>query len=243
MSHYILIHGAWEESQSWNDVVPFLEENGHTVTLPDLLGHGSNKLEISQITMDGYIETVVNEIKKLDHKVILVGHSMAGAVVSQVAEQIPEKIERLVYVAAFLLKDGQSVFEAMQSDLEGEFLPKITYAEDESYAISSEEIFREVGWHDVSEEAIQRFKPITATNQATAPLMSKVVLSAANFGSVPKTFIRTTIDKMTTPTLQTRMISNWPVEAVYDLESGHFPLFSVPEKLANLLLQTQPVAV
>jgi hypothetical protein len=77
--------------------------------------------------------------------------------------------------------------------------------------------------------------------QSTEPFMAKVVVSDKNFGTVPKTYIRTTIDKVTTPGLQDRMIANWEVETVHNLDSGHFPAFSVPEKLAELMLQ--PVAV
>ena len=40
MSHYILLHGAWEESRMWDDVSPILQQNGHTVTAIDLPGHG-----------------------------------------------------------------------------------------------------------------------------------------------------------------------------------------------------------
>ncbi len=40
MSHYVLVHGGWEESRAWEDVVPVLEQSGHTVTAIDLPGHG-----------------------------------------------------------------------------------------------------------------------------------------------------------------------------------------------------------
>ncbi len=43
MSHYFLIHGAWEESRSWDLVTPRLQQEGHTVTAIDLPGHGENK--------------------------------------------------------------------------------------------------------------------------------------------------------------------------------------------------------
>jgi pimeloyl-ACP methyl ester carboxylesterase len=237
MSHYILIHGAWEEAQSWNEVIPFLEENGHTVTALDLPGHGASKRAISEITMAAYVESVASHISQLDHKVILVGHSMAGAVISQVAEQIPEKIERLIYIAAFLLHNGGSVFEGMQSDTEGQWFPEIVYSEDQSYATVPVAVRRLVGFHDVKEEVIQRYLPLWNEKQATEPFMSKVAVSEEKFGSVPKTYIRTTIDKITTPTLQDRMIANWDVQTVHNLESGHFPLLSVPEKLAELMLQ------
>jgi pimeloyl-ACP methyl ester carboxylesterase len=241
MSHYILIHGAWEESRIWDDVSPVLEKNGHAVTAVDMPGHGANSQPISDVTLANYVEAVADEIRQLDHQVVLVGHSMAGAVISQVAELIPEKIERLIYVAAFLLKDGGSVLEAMQSDSAGELLPEIVFSDDQSNASVSEGALRRVGFHDVDAKVIQRILPLMAERQATEPFMAKVVVSDENFGSVPKTYIRTTIDKVTTPALQDWMISNWKVETVHDLESGHFPAFSVPKKLAELMHQAVPV--
>lgn len=236
MSHYILIHGAWEESRMWQYVSPVLEKNGQRVTAIDLPGHGENKLPISQVTMANYIQTVVDAIKKLDHKVVLVGHSMMGTVISQVAELIPEKIEKLIYVAAFLLKEGGSVLEAMQSDRDGKFIPELIFSEDQSYATVPEQTLRNIGFHDVDGKIIQRVLPLMAEQQATEPFMAKVAVSDKNFGSVPKTYIRTTIDKVTSPALQDSMIANWKVEKVHNLDSGHFPAFSVPEKLAELML-------
>ena len=236
MSHYILLHGAWEESRMWDDVSPILQQNGHTVTAIDLPGHGANKHPNSLVTTSSYIQAVVDVIKQLDHQIILVGHSMNGALISHVAEQIPEKIERLIYVTAFLLKDGGSVLEAMQSDADGEVLPEIVFSDDQAYATLPEAALRRIGFHDIEESAIKRFFPLMAEWQATEPFMAKVVLSDKKFGSVPKTYIRTGMDKMVSPALQDTMIGNWEVESVLDLESGHFPAFSVPEKLAELML-------
>lgn len=242
MSHYILLHGAWEESRMWDDVSPILQQNGHTVTAIDLPGHGANKHPNSLVTTSSYIQAVVDVITQLDHQVILVGHSMNGALISHVAEQIPEKIERLIYVTAFLLKDGGSVLEAMQSDADGEVLPEIVFSDDQAYATLPEAALRRIGFHDIEESAIKRFLPLMAEWQATEPFMAKLVLSDKNFGSVPKTYIRTGMDKMVSPALQDTMIGNWEVESVLDLESGHFPAFSQPEKLAELMLQSTLVA-
>jgi len=236
MSHYILLHGAWEESRMWDDVSPILQQKGHTVTAIDLPGHGANKHPNLLVTTSSYRQAVVDVITQLDHQVILVGHSMNGALISHVAEQIPEKIERLIYVTAFLLKDGGSVLEAMQSDADGEVLPEIVFSDDQAYATLPEAALRKIGFHDIEESAIKRFLPLMAEWQATEPFMAKVVLSDKNFGSVPKTYIRTGMDKMVSPALQDTMIGNWEVESVLDLESGHFPAFSVPEKLAALML-------
>jgi pimeloyl-ACP methyl ester carboxylesterase len=236
MSYYILLHGAWEESRMWDDVSPILQQNGHTVTAIDLPGHGTNKQPNSLVTTASYKQAVVDLITPLEHQVILVGHSMNGALISQVAEQIPEKIERLIYVTAFLLKDGGSVLEAMQSDPDGGALPEVVFSENQAYATLPEPALRRIGFHDIKESAIQRFFPLMAEWQATEPFMAKVVLSEKNFGSVPKTYIRTGMDKMVSPTLQDTMIANWKVDSVLHLESGHFPAFSQPKKLAELML-------
>jgi len=242
MSHFILIHGAWEESRMWDDVSPILQQNGHSVTAIDLPGHGKNMQTDSPVTMAAYREAVIDVIKPLDHQVILVGHSMNGALISLVAEQIPKKIERLIFVTAFLLKDGGSVLEAMQSDPEGGALPEVVFSEDQAFVTLPEPALRRIGFHDVQERAMQRFLPLMAEWQTTEPFMAKVVLSEKYFGSVPKTYIRTSIDKMVSPALQDTMTANWEVESVLNLESGHFPAFSVPEKLAELMLQPASVA-
>ena len=63
------------------------------------------------------------------------------------------------------------------------------------------------------------------------------LVAEERFGSVPKTFVRTSIDKMIFPALQDAMIKNWEVDSVFELESGHFPTSSVPAELADVLLR------
>ena len=162
---------------------------------------------------------------------------MNGALISLVAEQIPKKIERLIYVTAFLLKNGGSVLETLQNDADSEFLPEVVFSDDQAYAKFPEPGLRRIGFHDLEESTIQRVLPLIAEWQSTEPFMAKVALSEEKFGSVPKTYIRTNIDKMISPAMQDTMIANWAVDSVYDLESGHFPAFSKPVELAGYLHQ------
>ena len=236
MSHYVLVHGAWEGSWTWEKTIPELERHGHEATAIDLPGSHGNMQAISRVTMASYVRTVTKLVKGLDHRVILVGHSLAGAVISQVAELMPEKIERLIYVAAFLLKDGDSVLWAMQSDPDGELLPALTFSDDQSYATASVQTLRDIAFHDVQEEHIRHILPLMAERQATEPFMAKIVVSAGKFGAVPKKYIRTTFDKITSPALQDEMIANWDVESVHVLRSGHFPTLSMPNDLAGAML-------
>jgi len=236
MKHYILVHGAWEGPWSWDYTRLALEKQAHTVTAIDLHGGSGDTQSITNVTFDSYLETVVKAINQLNHKVVLVGHSMAGAVISQVAEQIPEKIEKLIYVAAFLLSSGDSVIEAMQRDPDGQFLPELIYSEDQSSVRAAEQTWRSKAFHDVKEKHILEALPLVDVAQATEPFSAKVVVSEKKFGAVPKVYIRTAIDKMVSPKLQDEMLQNCKVDQVYILQSGHFPTLSVPEKLAELML-------
>ena len=79
MSHFVLVHGAWEESGMWDNVAPILVQKGHTVTAVDLPGHGENRREGLQVTTELYADALIEVISELDYPVILAGHSMNGA--------------------------------------------------------------------------------------------------------------------------------------------------------------------
>jgi pimeloyl-ACP methyl ester carboxylesterase len=236
MKHYILVHGAWEGPWSWDYTRPALEKQGHIVTAIDLHGRDGSSRNVTNVTLSSNVETVVNAIDQLDHKVVLVGHSMAGAVISQVAERLPEKIDKLVYVAAFLLKSGDSVIEAMKRDPDGEFLPELIFSDDQTSVTASQQTWRDKAFHDVREDRLSTVLPLVDVAQATEPFMAKVVVTDEHFGSVPKLYIRTAIDKMVSPKLQDEMLENWKVDQVHVLQSGHFPTLSMPETLAELML-------
>lgn len=236
MSHFVLVHGAWEGGWSWENVSPLLESNGHKVTTVQLPGSVGNMKPVDEVTLDGYIIEIAMAIKSSTEKVVLVGHSLGGISISQVAEKMPERIDRLVYVAAFLLQDGATALEAMQSDAAGEMLPQLVFSEDQSYAEVPETAWRETAFNDVPSSVTNSILPKLAERQATQPFVTSVKLSEERFGSVPKHIVRTSLDKVFSTDLQDRMIANWPTQEVVTLEAGHFPTLSMPQKLAAVLL-------
>lgn len=236
MRNYILVHGAWGAAWEFNNVAKSLIREGNNVIALDLPGHGENKAEISDVTMNSYVQTVVNAVNNLDEKVVLVGHSLAGAVISQVAEIIPKKIEKLIYVAAMLLKNGDSPLSVMQNDPDGELLPKAIFSEDGSYVTLSQKTVRNILLNDVDDEAyLDSIVPKFLFKQATEPFMAKAQLSDENFGSVAKYYIKALIDKVISPSAQDKMLTNWPVDKIFTLKSGHFPLTSIPEELVKTI--------
>lgn len=236
MKHYLLIHGAWGAAWEFNKVAKLLETDGNKVTAINLPGHGDNIADISTVTMAAYVQSVIDTIDELNQNVILVGHSLAGAVISQVAQKVPDKIERLIYVAAMLLANGETPLSVMQNDTEGQLLPNTIFSEDGSYATLTEETVRKVLLNDVKDKSyLNKIVPKFLFKQATEPFMTKAQLTEDKFGSVKKYYIKASIDKVISPAAQDKMLNNWQVEEVFSLESGHFPLTSMPEKLVEVM--------
>ncbi len=118
MSTFVLVHGAWQSSGTWDLLIPLLEQRGHRVIAPVLTGLGSDHKSLSPEThLRQHIEDVSIELGKLSERVILVGHSYAGMIISGVMETSPTHIERLVFVDGFLPEDGQSALDLLPAKI------------------------------------------------------------------------------------------------------------------------------
>ena len=118
MSTYVLVHGAWHGSWCWKRVRKSLQAQGHEVFTPTLTGIGERSHLLSpQVNLDTHIGDVVNLIQWEElSDVVLCGHSYGGCVISGVAERIPDRIGALVYLDAFVLKNGQCLHDTLPED-------------------------------------------------------------------------------------------------------------------------------
>ena len=238
MSHLLLIHGAWGGAWEFDATINGLRKLGHQTSAIDLPGHGHFDAPIAEVTMDAYVQTVIDAAQAMEGQIILVGHSLGGAIISQVAERIPQKIERLIYVAAMLPQNGDTPLGLMQGDEEGELLSRLEFSGDQSYVTVGPEAVKSVLLNDVADaERLAQFLPHFAMQQATEPFMFAAELTEEAFGSVPKTYVRASVDKVLSPALQDKMLENWSVEQVFTLASGHYPLMSMPQEVIDVLHQ------
>lgn len=236
MNNIILIHGAWGGAWEFSGVVDLLSNNSNKVTALDLPGHGKNIQPITKVTMANYVKTVVDAIRAQNQKVILVGHSLAGAIISQVAEEIPENIDRLIFVSAVLPANGETALGLMQSDEKGQLLPNTIFSEDQSYATITEKTVRSILLNDINDkDQLNRLVPHFLFKQATEPFTAEALLTEEKFGSVKKYYVKASADKVLTPELQERMLNNWKMNKVFTLKSGHFPLNSMPQALVDII--------
>ncbi|MCD8100492.1 MAG: hypothetical protein LUE06_07920 [Oscillospiraceae bacterium] len=126
-----------------------------------------------------------------DEPVILVGHSLGGAVISLCAEICPQKIKRLVYIAAWLLKSRCSVDGPIS--------------------------MRPLNWaHKNPEAPAAQYEPVYTTEK---------------FESIPRVYVRTTLDMSILPEIRDKMLEELPCERVYAIPSGHMVRLSKPDEL------------
>jgi len=231
---FLLIHGAWEGAWSWEQTTHYLKQSGHVVNAIDLPGHGDDKTPVSQIDMALYTGRVKKELERISGEVILVGHSFSGFVISQVAEEMPEKIEKLVYVASALPYEGKTAVEVFTEDKESEFLENLIFSEDKSTATMSRETIKNVVFTGATDEQIDAVLPKLVV-QATKPFFEQVITTPENFGRVPKAYVEATLDRVITLKAQRHGQKKLGINQVVTLEYGHVPLETAPEELANAL--------
>ena len=121
----VLVHGAWEEANIWQAVTPLLRKDGYRVVTVTLPGRPSSPLSPDKVSLDLYRDTILKAIGNPAQPVVLVGHSFGGITISVAAQAAPQKIKTLVYVAAYLPKDGQSLLDLGNSDKDSKIGPHL----------------------------------------------------------------------------------------------------------------------
>jgi pimeloyl-ACP methyl ester carboxylesterase len=235
MKTFILIHGSWHSAWNWHKVVPLLEKAGHKAIAIDLPGMGRDKTPIEEVRMKDTVQKICELIDSIPGKVILVGHSKNGIMISQAAEYRPDKIEKLVYLAAYLIPNGKTQREYSIQDTEGWLKPYVTpYVETNSHTLQPE-IYKEGLYHDCDDDITELAKVLLGHEPVESGI-TPLELTEENYGRIPRIYIECTEDRAVTPFSQRMMYSETPCEKVYSLPTSHSPFFSKPKELVEILL-------
>lgn len=183
---FVLVHGSWADAHFWDGVAAELRSRGHVVYTPEYAGHGKDPNK--KVTHAMITKSVVDFITKWNlRNFVLVGHSFGGTVIQKVAEQVPDRIKRLVFWDAFVLKDGESVAD--------EFPPKMRQGFEQLRASSTDDtimlpfpLFRDSFVNTATfEEAKWMYEGVTP--EPAKPLFEKLDLKAFYSLSTPKSYV------------------------------------------------------
>jgi putative intracellular protease/amidase len=234
---YVLVHGAWADESAWGFVRNSLAQNANVVVV-NLPAHGLNLTPSNKVTLNDYVKTVSEAVTAQKGKVTLVAHSMAGIVASQVANNIPQKIEKLVYVSAYLPKNGEDLLTLSKKDAQSKVGGALEFSADYAEA----KIKKDVIVPAVCADCPDFMKDVLVKYhhaEPAKPLGEKVSLGA-KFNSVPKYYISTTQDNAVGYDLQKAMIAaNGGIKKVYEMNTSHLPFVAQPQEFLKILTSIQ----
>ncbi len=221
----LLVHGGFCRGWVWDETIAALRAAGHRAEAPDLPSSGANADGLGDLQADVAAVTAVLDL--LEEDVVLVGHSGAGMVLTELADH--PGVSHSVYVAGLWPQQGQSI-----GDLLGGQLPDwMTAREDGTVQVGDEaDVVHEALCHDVDRD---HFLADIYPRYALTSLSSVGSPSTAPAPSHPSTYLICEDDRAVPPEAQEAMAS--AAEHVRRLPSSHSPLLSMPQQLAEAIAE------
>jgi pimeloyl-ACP methyl ester carboxylesterase len=230
---FLLIHGAWHGAWCWHKVVARLRAHGHRVHAIDLPSHGIDSTAPAEVTLDDYVTRIGNALDGMERP-ILVAHSMGGIAGSQAAERRPEAIAKLVYVAAFMLRDGACLLDVALKDTRSLATPNLVVDEPHGIVDIRRSATREVFYGACTPQDVCLAETVLKPN-ALRPFGTPLHLSETAYGRVPRYYVTARDDRAISLEVQQEMIAQSPCRQVFELATDHSPFLSAPDELVATL--------
>jgi pimeloyl-ACP methyl ester carboxylesterase len=232
----VLVHGAFVGAWSWEPLVGPLEAAGHTVETFDLPGSGEDRTPLAEVTLDAYADRVCAVLGERPEPAVLVASSMGGMAATQAAVRCPERVAAIIYVAAFVPQDGQSLIDLTRLP-EGEddqVQANLVVDGDPPVATMPAAAARQAIYgccdDDLVEWAIGRRGP-----QAVAPFGEPAAIPEGAFDDIPRSYVLCKRDRAIPPPLQRLMLERAGCSGVVELDTDHVPQLSATAELAEVV--------
>ncbi|MBW4083115.1 alpha/beta fold hydrolase [Paenibacillus sp. S150] len=188
---FVLVHGAWVDASFWDETAAELRKMGHTVYTPEYAGHGADKNK--NVSHEQETQSVVDFIKQKDlHNIILLGHSFGGTIIQKTAEQVPDRLKRLVFFDAFAPLDGQSTADQFPAPAV-ELFQGLSKASGNNTVMLPFDLFRDTFVNTATlEQAKSLYKKVIP--EPAAPLFQRLDLKKFYSLQTPKSYLYLTED-------------------------------------------------
>ena len=218
----VLVHGAWHGPWCWDRLRFALGKNDWETTAPQLPSAAAGKRGRDTAGLHDDFAALWDHVDHLDGPIALVAHSYGGMPVTEVAALRQAKVTNLIYIAAYLPREGDSLFSIhgapTPEDVNGT-IPVPDNPPDMFYADVDP---------DIAAEAVRRLVPQSIRS------WSEHVEHAAR-RSAPTTYMLCERDQALPKTMQETFAAR--ADAMLHLDSGHSPFLSQPQELMGRLEQ------
>ena len=231
---FILVHGAWHASWCWARVARQLRAQGHHVLTPDLPGHGALIRPAHTVTFTDYVNHICQLAKEQPEPVTLVGHSMAGLIISEVADQIPEHVQELVFLSAYIPRNQESLASIAKSSASHNLSPYLIIDEVKRKINLKPTPHLMTVFYDCCspEDAQDAFSRLQA--QPYQPFIAPVTVGD-NFNRIPKRALIATQDQVLLSVDQLSM-SQRVTDRIIPINADHASWFSAENDIVHVLL-------
>jgi pimeloyl-ACP methyl ester carboxylesterase len=191
MSTFVLVHGSWHDGSAWKTVIQHLEASGHQAFAPTIAGHGKganknvNHARCTQSIVDYIVDKDLTDI-------VLLGHSFGGTVIAKVAEAISDRIRRLIFFAAPILNDGESIRDTLPPNSQA-LSDKLARESDDRTVMLPFEIWREAFLNDADLE-LAKSSYAQLSSEPYQPLIDKLDLKQFYSLPIPESYLYCTED-------------------------------------------------
>lgn len=230
----VLVHGGWQGGWAWDGVVAALEQEGHEAWAPTLEGLGNDDSRAG-VTLSSMSADLVKRIKEKGwDRFVLVGHSGGGPIIQLVAEELSDRIERAIFVDAWVLEDGESINSILPAEL-AEFARGAAAASpDQSVAIPAP-LFMGAFLQDASED-LQKSVESRLVPTPGGWLDEPIHLRVAGTGTVPSGYIFLEQDQAVPSDLYRASASRLTNPVTATSPGSHEAMLTRPAELASAIV-------
>ncbi len=234
MANFLFVHGGCHGAWCWDSLIHNLENLGHKGFALDLPGHGSDRTPRQDVTFNSYVEKLSQFIEEKDlAKLVVVGHSLAGIILPEIASRFPERIHHLIFIAAYVLNEGESAIELVPADRRQSYFDIAAQSPEKSISLDFETAHRRF-FSDLDEEDARQFyakltpqplevylQPASVSPSVLPQRLTYIICK--NDGALPYELCVSFAEKL--------------AGDKYEIESDHDVMLSHPEELADLLIR------
>lgn len=233
---FVLVHGGCHDGSAWQPVIEYLERMGHSAYAPMVAGHGKGvRKDLSHAeSVQSVVDFIVGQAIS---NFVLVGHGYAGAIISKVVEEIPERVRRVVFWSAFVLNDGETVLENLPGDTEI-YARMAAESEDNTFTIPFE-IWRDVFINDGDPDLVQRAYD-QLSPEPFGPWVEPLEMKKFHELATPRSFLVGTEDLVLPPGeggWHPRMSSRLGTFRLVQMPGSHEAIFTRPTTLADKIVE------
>jgi pimeloyl-ACP methyl ester carboxylesterase len=241
----VLVHGGAHGAWCWTPLQAHLAGPAVAVDLPPTAIRGVADVppppETATLGLSDFADAVLRAADDAGfERFVLVGHSLGGLTIAEVARRAPERVAHLVFVSCIAPREGQSSIDALPPDLRalGAEAVEATVRSGDAVARLDEATIRRMFCNDMDEEQT-RFVLDHCGSEVPSLLAARVTRQAIP-STLPKTYVRLLRDQSLTPDTQDEQISALRASPggavdVVELDAGHDVMISAPAALARAL--------